>query len=167
MWWRKLAFGEGVSHFFGRGDVKFVILDLLKDQPKHGYEVMKDMESKVGGFYASSPGSVYPTLQMLEDQGYITSKLHDSKKVYEITKEGRKFLEDNQETIHEIESHFSHSFGSQLNPEARAIFWELHDLAGALVRQARSDRQLQLEQLRQIREVLARARREIEDILVK
>jgi DNA-binding PadR family transcriptional regulator len=167
MWWRKLAFGEGGSRFFGRGDVKFVILDLLKDQPKHGYEIMKDIEGKVGGFYASSPGSVYPTLQMLEDQGYITSSLRDGKKVYEITTEGRKFLEDNQETIQGIERHFRGRFGPQLNPETRAIFWELHDLAGTLVRQARRDQQLQPEQLRQIREVLSRARREVEDILAK
>ncbi len=167
MWWRKFAFDEGSSPFFGRGNVKYVILDLLKDKPKHGYEIMKYMEVKVGGFYAPSPGSVYPTLQMLEDESYVTSKLQDSKKVYEITPEGRKFLEENQETIQGIQRHFGRSFGSRLSQEGRDISRELRDLVGALVREGRSNRQRQPEQWRQIRDVLIRARREIEDILAK
>jgi len=64
--------GEG-GRFFGRGDIKFVLLELLQERPMHGYEMMKALEEKTGGFYTPSPGSIYPTLQMLEDGGMVTS----------------------------------------------------------------------------------------------
>ena len=52
---------------FEKGDLKYVILDLLKDEPSHGYEVIRKLEERSRGFYSPSPGSVYPTLQLLED----------------------------------------------------------------------------------------------------
>ena len=70
---------------FERGDLKFVILRLLSDNPMHGYEVMKALEKESGGYYNPSPGSVYPTLQMLEDEGYLESAEKDGKKVYSVT----------------------------------------------------------------------------------
>src|SRR6266852_3133281 len=76
--------GEG-GRFFGRGDVKFALLELLRERPMHGYEMMKALEEKSGGFYRPSPGSVYPTLQMLEDGGLVTSNEVEGKKVYSIT----------------------------------------------------------------------------------
>src|SRR5919202_1373987 len=87
--------GVGIGErLFGRGDLKYVILDLLKDQPRHGYEVIRALEERFRGFYSPSPGSVYPTLQLLADQGYLTSTERDGKRVYAITDEGRKFLEE-------------------------------------------------------------------------
>src|SRR5579863_4637910 len=62
--------GEG-QRFFGRGDVKFALLELLQERPMHGYEMMKALEERSGGFYTPSPGSIYPTLQMLEEGGYV------------------------------------------------------------------------------------------------
>ena len=70
------------ERFFGRGDLKYVILDLLKDQPRHGYDIIRALEDRMGGQYRPSPGSVYPTLQMLEDLGYVTSSQQEGKKVY-------------------------------------------------------------------------------------
>src|SRR3989454_1957541 len=55
------------------GDMKYVILKLLKDKPRHGYEVMKELEDQLRGCYSPSPGTVYPTLQWLEDEGLVTS----------------------------------------------------------------------------------------------
>ena len=60
--------GEG-GRFFGRGDMKFALLELLQERPMHGYEMMKALAEKSGGFYTPSPGSIYPTLQMLEEGG--------------------------------------------------------------------------------------------------
>ena len=64
---------------------------LLKDKPRHGYEIIREMEEKFGGFYTPSPGAVYPTLQWLEDMGYVTVLAQDGKKTYTITEEGLKF----------------------------------------------------------------------------
>ncbi len=83
--------GEG-SRFFGRGDVKYALLELLQERPMHGYEMMKALEERSGGFYTPSPGSIYPTLQMLEDGGLVTANEVEGKKVYSITDAGRASL---------------------------------------------------------------------------
>ena len=91
---------------FGKGDLKFVILRLLADKPMHGYDVMKALEEECGGWYKASPGSVYPTLQMLEDQGFLTVQATDGKKVYTITAEGEAYLTENEAHVDDIFSRF-------------------------------------------------------------
>src|SRR4030066_2138123 len=86
----------GQESLFGEGDLKYVILDLLKEKSRYGYEIIRDLEERSHGFYTPSPGVVYPTLQMLEEMGYASSKERDSKKVYTITEEGKKFLSERQ-----------------------------------------------------------------------
>ena len=81
-----------------------MILDLLKDKPSHGYEIIRALENSFHGFYSPSAGSVYPTLQLLEDMGYVKSSEQDGKKVYTITEEGRKFLHEREETIDKIKT---------------------------------------------------------------
>jgi DNA-binding PadR family transcriptional regulator len=81
-----------MRRFFGRGDMKFVLLELLRERPMHGYEMMKALEERSGGFYTPSPGSIYPTLQMLEDRGYVNVKDVEGKKVYSITDAGQELL---------------------------------------------------------------------------
>jgi DNA-binding PadR family transcriptional regulator len=163
MWARRFGMHH-VGPLFGRGAVKFIILDMLRDQPKHGYEIMKDIEEKVGGFYAASPGSVYPTLQMLEDQGYLTSEQKDGKRVYQITDEGKKYLDENKETLEEVQQKFHHTFGSKFSGEQREIMRDLRDLVHALAHEVRRGSN-QPEKWKKIREVLARARQEVDDIL--
>jgi DNA-binding PadR family transcriptional regulator len=82
--------------FFGRGDVKFALLKLLQERPMHGYEMMKALEERSGGFYAPSAGTIYPTLQMLEDRGLVSVEEVEGKKVYNITDAGRTFLNEQQ-----------------------------------------------------------------------
>ena len=84
-----VGFGRGGRRrqWFGAGDMKYVILKLLKDKPRHGYEVMKELEDQMHGCYSASPGTVYPTLQWLEDEGLVRAKDVEGKKVYEITEE--------------------------------------------------------------------------------
>lgn len=88
--------------WFGSGDMKYVILRLIKDKPMHGYEVMKALEDKTRGCYTPSPGTVYPTLQWLDDEGLVQSEDRDGKKVYSITDAGREFLEENKSSVEEI-----------------------------------------------------------------
>ena len=79
-----------------------MILKLVKDKPRHGYEVMKELEDQMHGCYSPSPGTVYPTLQWLEDEGLVVAKDVEGKKVYEITDAGRKFLDEHRDMVDDI-----------------------------------------------------------------
>ena len=72
-----------------RGNVKAAILAVLVEQPMHGYEVMQQLESRSGGMWKPSPGSIYPTLQLLEDQGLVRSEEVDGRRVFSLTDEGK------------------------------------------------------------------------------
>ncbi len=110
--WRWQRFGPAWVGFGGRGsrrrqwfdagDMKYVILKLLKDKPRHGYEIMKELEERMHGCYSPSPGTVYPTLQWLEDEGLVRATEESGKKVYAITPEGLKFLDDHRDVVQDI-----------------------------------------------------------------
>ena len=72
-----------------RGDVRASILALLKDRPMHGYEMIQEIAERSGGAWKPSPGSVYPTLQLLEDEGLIVSESEGGKKLFSLTESGR------------------------------------------------------------------------------
>ncbi|MBI2852687.1 MAG: PadR family transcriptional regulator [Chloroflexi bacterium] len=82
---------------FHRGDLKYVILEHLKDKPSHGYEIIRELQERFHRFYRPSPGSIYPTLQMLEEMGYLTASEQEGKRVYAITPTGSAFLEARKE----------------------------------------------------------------------
>ena len=82
--------------------MRLVILRLIREKPRHGYEIIKALEERMHGCYTPSAGSVYPTLQMLEDQGYVRIVEQDGKKVYHITPEGERFLDDNEDVLTDI-----------------------------------------------------------------
>lgn len=104
-----------------RGDIKYALLELLAEQPRHGYDLIKELEQRYGGFYRPSPGSVYPTLQMLEDEGHLTSEQVDGKRVYTITDSGRKALEEHQQRAGP-EGHGRHGFrGPRHAPELHEL----------------------------------------------
>jgi DNA-binding PadR family transcriptional regulator len=90
------------SQMFESGEMKFVILRLLKEKPRHGYEIIKALEEKMGGYYTPSAGTVYPTLQLLEDEGYIRADDSEGKKVYHVTPEGERYLEQHRDLLDEI-----------------------------------------------------------------
>ena len=73
-----------------RGDIRTALLAVLSEGPGHGYDVIQTLEDKSGGVWKPSPGSVYPTLQLLEDEGLVRSVERDGKRVYEITDAGRE-----------------------------------------------------------------------------
>jgi DNA-binding PadR family transcriptional regulator len=82
--------------------MKYVILKLVQEKPRHGYEVMKELEERMHGCYTPSPGTVYPTLQWLEDEGLVIARDVEGKKVFEITDAGRAFLEEHRDVVEEI-----------------------------------------------------------------
>ena len=99
----------------GYGDMKLVVLDSLKDQARHGYEIIKVLESKGGGFYSPSPGAIYPTLQMLEDLEYVTSIKEGTRKIYQITPTGLDYLEKNEDTLKEIAGRIDRSYEQSIS----------------------------------------------------
>jgi len=93
---RGRGFGPGFrGGFFGpgprasRGDIRAAILALLAEQPMHGYQVIQEIAERSGGVWTPSPGSVYPTLQQLEDEGLVTVDTANAKKVFSLTDAGR------------------------------------------------------------------------------
>jgi DNA-binding PadR family transcriptional regulator len=154
------SFGRGSP--FHKGNLKYVILDLLKEKPRYGYEIIRALEESSHGFYTPSPGVVYPTLQMLEEMGYANSVERDGKKVYSITKEGSKFLSEREEQAEEVRSHMKHHW----NPENMGIIMEMmgefRELGRLMKQQARS---IEPDKMKRIREVIARASKDIQTIV--
>ena len=88
---------------FESGELRLVLLKLIADQPRHGYELIKAIEDMTGGEYAPSPGVVYPTLTLLEDMGLIAEKKSkDSKKIYAATDDGQAHLAENIAEVEEL-----------------------------------------------------------------
>ena len=89
-----------LGRFFAHGDLRFLILKLIGDKPRHGYEIIKAIEEGVAGAYTPSPGVIYPTLTLLEELGWVQiSPSEGTKKLYEITDEGNLALAANRATV--------------------------------------------------------------------
>ena len=148
---------------FDRGDLKYMILKLLSNKPMHGYEVMRALEEESGGCYTASAGSVYPTLQMLEDQGYVVCEEQEGKKVYSITDEGRGFLDENGDLVDDILDRVSDFTDRFFRSEMKDLTGSFRKLAQVTfergIRWAETPDELQ-----KMIEILERAIREIEDI---
>jgi DNA-binding PadR family transcriptional regulator len=93
-------FGGGdmmrAGRMLAQGDLRLLALALIAEQPRHGYEIIKVLEDKTEGWYAPSPGIVYPTLTYLEETGHVTAQADGAKRLYTITDEGRVYLEQNR-----------------------------------------------------------------------
>jgi DNA-binding PadR family transcriptional regulator len=155
-----------------RGDIKFVLLELIKEQPRHGYELIKILEERSGGFYRPSPGVVYPSLQLLEEEGNVTSEVVEGKKVYTITDAGKRLLDErNFEPSHEHggfggEHHFGGRgrWRGQGTPALMDLQRTLAGLAGTVMQAARFGKP---EQIEAVQAVLDKATQEIHAILAK
>ena len=80
-----------------RGDVRAAILLLVEEEPRNGYQIMQELESRSGGVWRPSPGSVYPALQLLADEGLIRSEARDGGNIFELTDAGKSHVEENRE----------------------------------------------------------------------
>lgn len=92
--------GGGGGRVFGPGDLRLVLLAMIEEKPRHGYELIKELEQKFGGGYAPSPGSIYPTLTLLEELEHVRSSSSEgTKRLFEITAEGRRYLRENEAAL--------------------------------------------------------------------
>lgn len=151
----------GRRQWFGAGDMKYVILKLLRDKPRHGYEIMKDLEERMHGCYTPSPGTVYPTLQWLEDEGLVVAREVEGKKVYEITDTGRAFLEEHKDTVEDIFDRVRETVERTVGGSMVEVNRALGQLVKAVYRtgwKASDDAR------KRVADVLARAAAEIEEL---
>jgi DNA-binding PadR family transcriptional regulator len=142
--------------------MKYVILKQLRDKPKHGYEIMKDLAEQMHGCYSPSPGTVYPTLQWLEDEALVRSRDVDGKKVYEITEAGSKFLEEHKDVVTDIFDRVAETVEEALGGSMAELNQEVARLVKTVYRRGwrGSD-----EVRKKITDILGRAAKEIEDAL--
>ncbi|MBW8816033.1 MAG: helix-turn-helix transcriptional regulator [Caulobacterales bacterium] len=95
--------GRRFGRFFDHGDLRFVILALLEEQPRHGYELIKELEERTGGAYRPSAGVIYPTLALLEDEGLIRQAGGDTgRKLFEVTDTGKAELDKNRTGVEAV-----------------------------------------------------------------
>jgi DNA-binding PadR family transcriptional regulator len=114
--------GGGAFRFgkmFADGDLRLVVLALLADGPRHGYDIIKALETRTSGVYSPSPGVVYPTLTYLEEAGYAAAASEGNKRVYSITDAGRAHLTENRQAADDILTAMEH-MGERM---ARARAW--------------------------------------------
>lgn len=155
--------GRG-GRMFEQGDLKYVILRLLEEKPRHGYDIIKELEERSGGAYSPSPGTVYPTLTLLEDQGFARALEEEGgRRIYEITDEGRKHLAEHSTTVDDIFSRISRFVEGFVDTP----MMELNQTFGGLGRttyRTASRNVHDKERLARIKEILDRATREIEEL---
>ncbi len=90
----RTGFEQKLGGRMGRGDVRSAVLTLLAEEPMHGYQIIHEIEQRSHGMWKPSPGSIYPTLQMLADEGLIEAEEASGKKVYSLTEAGRAAAEE-------------------------------------------------------------------------
>ena len=148
-----------------RGDIRRALLATLEDGPGHGYELIGRLEERSGGVWRPSPGSVYPTLQMLEDEGLVRSDEREGKRVYELTEAGRAEAAERQ-SAEDLDEH-----GPGRHRGFRAMRAAGEKLGPVLAPLMMAVRQLALsadeEQIERGREVLRRATKELNQILAE
>jgi DNA-binding PadR family transcriptional regulator len=119
------GFGEGgedlmrARRMLVQGDLRLVALALIAEAPRHGYEIIKQLEEKTADWYSPSPGIVYPTLTYLEEAGYVTASTEGAKKLYTITDEGRAFLASNRDLVDVVLDRLA-ALGERVNRWRRA-----------------------------------------------
>ncbi len=186
---RHRGFGNFFGHHQGEGrggrgfrsgrklassDLQLVILSLLADKPRHGYEIIKDVEERSGGFYSPSPGVIYPALTYLEEIEYATVETEGSKKRYHITDAGRAHLETNRAAadailaqfdwvscrMDDVREAFDDGQGEAGNGH-HELHQEFHRIRDELRQAVKSKRRAAAEEQRRVLDILKRALSEI------
>lgn len=160
--------GYGGGRMFGQGALRLVMLRLIAEAPRHGYELIKEIEGRFGGAYSPSPGVIYPTLTLLEEQDLIRlapaasgeASEEGGKKRYAITEAGERHLSENEAEVNEIFARMAEAGAGGAAGRAQ-LFRAMHNLRTALrLRLARG--KLSEEELRSIIGVLDEAAQTIE-----
>jgi DNA-binding PadR family transcriptional regulator len=153
-------FGGRGPRMFDPGALRLVVLGLIAEEPRHGYDIIKALEAKFQGSYSPSPGAIYPMLQMLEEADLVVSEANGNKRRYSITEQGKAYLQENAEELARINAQIDEvsaedgeiSLGDEVRAVAKAVFMRLRR------------GQFTPEQARKVRDILRKMRRDIEDL---
>jgi DNA-binding PadR family transcriptional regulator len=149
----------GGGRMLGHGDLRLLLLALIGERPRHGYDLIRAIEEKFSGAYSPSPGAIYPLLTMLEEQDLIRSTPEGTKKLYAVTPEGEAFLKENDAAVQgiltRIELAASH-YSSHTAPESVWEAWKTLKQAMNMPRAPWTDAEAE-----RIRAILEKAAREI------
>jgi DNA-binding PadR family transcriptional regulator len=130
-----------VTNLFAHGDFRLYLLRLLADEPRHGYELIRLLEDELSGLYKPSPGSVYPRLSALEEDGLIERTEEEGRKAYRITEAGRAELDERREELDELERRVASAgdLAHDIRSEVRASVRELREELREALREVRGD----------------------------
>jgi DNA-binding PadR family transcriptional regulator len=158
--------GPGGRERLERGVLRYIILNALKDGPKHGYEIIKQLEERTQGRYSPSPGTLYPTLQYLEDLGLVRSDQEGDRRVYNITDDGRAELEKQNDVVNKFWSRFQNRGQGPNMMELKFAGDALKDLLRTVGMGLRSGAfSADTETIRKVRQSLENCQNEIRAIL--
>lgn len=146
---------------FDQGDLRLLLLDLIAEKPRHGYELIKAIEEAMQGAYSPSPGVVYPTLTLLEETGLIVSEAQGPKKLYSLTDEGRQALETEAQALAAAKGRMEAARERMGPPPAAEIGRAMQNLGMALAGRLRGG-PLPKETLQKVVDAIDAAAREIE-----
>jgi DNA-binding PadR family transcriptional regulator len=174
-WWRGglaapfmgtgLPWGRGGrwGRFFGPGEIRLALLSMIEGGPKHGYELMKELESKSGGIYKASAGAIYPALQQLEDEGLVSSESVAGKRTYSLTEVGKAELQREAETVKKIwqRAEQAGDWAPWMGMEGAEVMRPAAELMKSALRAATRGSH-DSARIAKIREILERTKKEIE-----
>ncbi|WP_336193733.1 PadR family transcriptional regulator [Providencia stuartii] len=157
--------GRGLRRLFDHGDLHIMVLSLVAKKPSYGYEIIKDIQEASSGLYVPSPGVIYPTLTLLEEQGFLESEIVErNRKSFKITAEGAEHLQLNQETEATIFRKLAKARDMQHGGNlAEDIEMAVHRFK-ALLRHKMVLKQLNETQTRQIAQIINDAVQQIEQV---
>lgn len=153
-------FGGRGGRMFDAGALRLVVLGLIAEEPRHGYDVIKALEARFHGAYSPSPGAIYPMLQMMEEADLVASDVSGNKRRYSITEQGRAYLAEHADELAKINAQIDEAStdasGAALSDEVRALTMTLFSrLRGGSLTSDQADK---------AREILKRARKDLEDL---
>ena len=139
---------------FDAGTLRYLVLQLIADKPRHGYDIIKSIGQRAGGAYAPSPGAIYPLMHGLVGQGYVAVSLDGTKKLHSITPEGQAFLDANRAYVDAIAARVE-------APDSDDLRQLMHGLKAVVIARGRAG-EPDAVRLDAIRAILRQARADIE-----
>jgi DNA-binding PadR family transcriptional regulator len=150
--------GRGPKMFDG-GALRYVVLQLIAEKPRHGYEIIKELEGRIGGGYAPSPGAIYPLMAMLYDMGHVSISTEGNKKLHSITPEGEAFLDENRQMVDALMARLGDNGGGGRD-ELRSA---MHELKAVVIERGR-DPAAGASRLERIKAILRQAAEDIRQL---
>ena len=176
-WHMKMGMGGGHRHGrgghgrggrrggrpLGHGDLRLLILSLINETPRHGYDLIQEIETRTGGTYKPSPGVMYPALEIIQDLGWAEVRTEDGKKTFHITDDGKAELERETEAVDAIHARLADLLRAEEDVDPTDVRTAMHRLRHAVVTSAR-DRLADEVRQRRIVAILSAARDEISSL---